>query len=222
MEKEKKKINIKIVLVIIAIVIIAVVGIVVFTNNKEISIISNKTYYKIGDTVSTDIAEFTLNDSQLTIALSNVVDDTYFTPQEYNAEHDAINPLVAKTGHAFVYVDFTLSAIDRSSISVNNNAYHNGDLYKISYNGKTSKGNFEIGAEKVISSNYFGQVLSKEWKRFDGGLGITISKGGKSQFRGYADIENIENLKDKYYITFNLPNSQGKIQDFTYVINAES
>lgn len=220
MEKEKKKINIKIILVIVAIVILAVIGIIVFTSNKGISIFNNETYYHIGDTVSTDIAEFTLNDSQLTIALSNVVDDTYYSPREYDAERDAINPLVAKTGHTFVYVDFTLSAIDRSSISVNDNAYHNGDLYKISYNGKTSKGNFEIGAEKTISSNDFGKVVNGEWERRTNTVaGITISKGGKSQFRGYADIENIENLKDKYYITFKLPNSQGKTQDFTYVIN---
>lgn len=220
MEEKKKKSKLMIIIPIVIVVIIAIVGIVVFTNNKGISIISNKTYYHIGDIVSTDIAEFTLNDSQLTIALSNIVDDKYFTPQEYDAERDAINPLVAKTGHAFVYVDFTLSAVDRSSICVNDTAYHNGDLYKISYKGKTSKGNFEIGAEKTISSNDYGKVANGEWERRSNRVaGITISKGGKSQFRGCAEIENIENLKDKYYITFKLPNSQGKTQDFTYVIN---
>lgn len=220
MEQEKKKSKLKIIIPIVAVVIIAVVGIIIFTrkntNNTGESIFNNETYYHIGDTVSTDIAEFTLNDSKLTIALSNTNDETYFTPREYDATRDGRNPYVASTGHTLVYVDFTLSAIDRSSVNVNDT--FEGSFYKIKYNGKTNNGNFKIGLKKVTSSNYLNEIATGKWEKHTT-TNILISSGGQSQYRAYAEIESDNNLKDKCYITFNLPNSEGKKTPFTYVIN---
>lgn len=58
--------------------------------------------YKVGDTVSTDLLEFTLNDSQLAIALNNQLqigtgftyDNTYYLPKDYNPEADAKTPML--------------------------------------------------------------------------------------------------------------------------------
>lgn len=216
----KKKIIIPI--VIIVIIIITIVGILFMKNKKGNTgevVIKDNECYKIGDTVSTDIAEFTLNNSELAIALSNANDNTYYTPREYNAEKDASNPYVADTGHTFVYVDFTISAIDRSDLNINDS--FNGSFYEIMYNNENYKGNFKIGMEKVESSNYQNKRITGKWEKYNSS-NILISKSGKSQFKGYADIPtNVNDLKDKYYITFNLPNAESKTTPFTYVINAE-
>lgn len=55
--------------------------------------------YEIGDTVSTDIFEFTLDAAALTIALNCSYDDNYFTPKGYSAQSDSGNPFVAPVGH---------------------------------------------------------------------------------------------------------------------------
>lgn len=220
MEEKKKKTKLMIIIPIVIVVIIAVMGIVEFTN-KDKGTRDNKTEesktpeitYKIGDTVSTDIAEFTLNDSQLTIALSNTNDETYYLPKEYNAERDARNPYVASTGRTLVYIDFTLSAIDRSQVNTK-------VPFTVDYNGKDYFCTSNTGYEKKIKSSRY--TINNEWKKFSSS-NILLFTNESSQFRGYGSIEvNIDNLKDKYYITFELPNSEGKTQDFTYVINAES
>lgn len=58
--------------------------------------------YKVGDTVSTDLLEFTLSDSQFAIALNNQLptgaeftyDNTYYLPKVYNPEADAKTPML--------------------------------------------------------------------------------------------------------------------------------
>lgn len=205
--------------IIIAIVVIAIIGIILIqnkNNGETKEVVKEETYYKIGDTVSTDIAEFTLNSSELTIALSNHNDDTYYMPKEYNAKVDAMNPYVADTGHTFAYVDYTLSAIDRSDLNIDN-----GSLFQVTYNNQKYNGNLKIGLEKIESSNFQNKQIGK-WIKYNAS-NMLISKGGKTQYRGYIDINtDIKNLKEKYYIICKIPNSQGTRTTFTYVINAES
>ena len=58
--------------------------------------------YKVGDTVSTDLLEFTLSDSQFAIALNNQLpigaeftyDNTCYLPKDYNPEADAKTPML--------------------------------------------------------------------------------------------------------------------------------
>lgn len=223
MEEKKKKIDLKII-IFIAIVIIAIVGIVIFiTKNKEIPTETkpeskiSETTYKIGDTVKTDIVEFTLNDSQLTIALSNKNDENYYLPKEYNAKEDVGNPYVASVGHTFAYVDLTLSAIDRSKVNIQNAS---SLCNKVFYQNKECNQSATLGLEKKIIS--ITNTINGKWKH-NTSTNILLSPSEKSQFRGYIDLNvNIENLKDTYYITFKLPNSKGNTQDFTYEINAEN
>ena len=221
MEEKSKKVNLKIIIpVAVAIVIIAIIGIVLFTKDKGKGETTESelpdTIYKVGDTVKTDIAEFTLNECALTIALSNINDETYFTPREYDASRDARNPFVAKTGRTYTYVDFTISAIDRSSVKVNDT--FQGNFVEIKYNNNSYKRNFIIGMEKTEKSAFANVNANNKWEKYTA-TNILISAGGKSQYKCYADIEeDIKNLNDKFYITFYLPNSKGTTP-FTYVVN---
>ena len=54
--------------------------------------------YKIGDTVSTDIFEFTLDAAALAIALNRSYDDNYFTPKDYHGAPTGRFPLRADDG----------------------------------------------------------------------------------------------------------------------------
>lgn len=200
----------------ILIIVIIIVGIIVITGKETNNSKIPKKCYKIGDTVSTDIAEFTLNDSKLTIALSNLSDETYYTPKKYDSEKDKMNPYVANTGHALVYVDFTLSAIDRTTIDVNGGS-STKNLVNILYKGETYSSNFKIGLEKRLIDNMYN--TNGKWEEYTPS-NILLTAGNKSQFRGYAYYElKTTNLEDTYYLIFNLPNSDGKTTPFTYIIN---
>lgn len=208
-KKEKKKV-IKIVSLIIGIILI------VLCTCKIIESI-NTTYYNIGDTVATDLAELTLNKCELTIALSNTNDDTYFLPKKYDSSDDINNPFVAKAGHTLVFVDFTLRAKDRDSINVNDS--FRGNFYEVQYGKNKFKGNFEFGLEKIEKSTFANEFANSKWQKHTSS-NILISKGGESQFRASAEIATeVKSLDNKFYITFNLPNSEGKTTSFTYVVN---
>lgn len=75
----------------------------------------NIQYYKLGDTVSTDIFEFTLNAAEFTIALNNVNDDDRYTPKAYDPQDDADNPYVAPVGHTYAAFSYTVSNLNRAS-----------------------------------------------------------------------------------------------------------
>ena len=93
--------------------------------------------YQIGDTVSTDIFEFTLDAAAFTIALNRVYGSDYFTPKEYDASADSGNPFVASVGHTYVAFTYTVKCLDRSS-----NEFHDGirGSVSIEYNGQTVSG----------------------------------------------------------------------------------
>ena len=155
-----------------------------------------------------------------------------YTPKEFDRQEDLNNPYTADTGHTLAWFDFTMSAIDRSDIDID---LYSDTLVKVKYNnkdysykkkiGQSSSTDFTIGREKKIESNgtlVNGriQMLTGTWRDFSSISGILLLAGEKSQFRGYMQIpENITNLQDKFYITFMIPNSNGKTTPFTYVIN---
>ncbi len=76
-------------------------------------------------------------------------------------------------------------------------------------------------AEKLENATAYGKVANNKWKRMETANEILYANE-KASFRYCIDIEEITNLKDKYYVTFRLPNSTGKTTPFTYVINAET
>ena len=69
-------------------------------------------YLSPGDTVSTDILTFTLDEAQLAVALDSTLNENYAEPKEYDPQTDAQNPFVAATGHT--YAAFVQAQMDRS------------------------------------------------------------------------------------------------------------
>lgn len=228
MEQKKKKSKLMIIIFIaIVVIVVGIIAVIVNSKGNNINGIIGKEptkCYHIGDTVSTDIVEFTLNDSQLAIALDNVyrtnkvVNENYLKPKEYNAEEDSQMPsaFVTNLGETYVYMEFTVEAIERSNVMIG--SITNSEKYvTIQYNNNKYSAEPTLGLAKKLkgSGNSFINVWQKPSLSY-----ISESRGEKEQFRAYTTIkETIENLKDKYYITFKLPNSQGKTQNFTYVIN---
>lgn len=206
--------------IFILIAIVVIIGIVyVLLNKGDNSIIQGtKNYYYIGDTVKTDIAEFTLNNSELAIALSNVKNETYYTPVEYNSEQHQKNPFVADTGCTLVYIDFTLSAIDRSNVDVDETNFISVKYKNKNYNDKYHKTTYrnllDFGMLKQLSGKTNGEFSEYNSNN------ILLHTGDKVQVRGNYQIPtDVDSLKDTYYITFKLPTSNGKTNEFTYAIN---
>ncbi len=181
----------------------------------------SSTYYKLGETVSTDIFEFTLNAAEFTIALNNINDDKHFTPKEYNAQADNDNPYVAPIGHTYAAFSYTVTNINRAS-----SEFHSGSFASVEYENKKYSA-LEEGAyyqyeqEQYMDVN--GMLKTKkggEWY-FDPGENLLLLTGEKETRRAYIDIEaTINDLSADVKITFKIPNSEGKTEAFTYLVTA--
>lgn len=173
-----------------------------------------KILYHIGDTVLTDIAEFTLNNSEFAIAMSNVSNDNYFTPKEYNPNTDVGlgDRYLAEVGKTFVYCDFTITACSRSGLNIEELAsevIYNNQKYPIL--------SYYYGAVNHIKSSYY-NVKEGVWEK-SGSSNIMMLSGDKSQVRvGFKISTEVENLKDSYEIKFELPNSKGEKEKFSYLV----
>lgn len=180
------------------------------------------TYYKLGDTVSTDIFEFTLNSAEYTLALNNVTDETYFTPKEYDATKDNNNPYVAPVGHTYAAFSYTVTNLDRAS-----GKFHEGSFATVTYEGKdydtVEEGAYFIYADKYIkeSSGYATTLKAGEW-RSKVGSNFLLMAGEKETRRAYIDVAaDIKDLNADVTITVAVPASDGKKTEFTYLITEQ-
>ncbi len=183
-------------------------------NSNEESRISEPevTYYYIGDTVSTDIVEFTLDDAAFAIALNNNSGDNYCTPKEYDAEEDYRNPYVANIGETLVFYEFTIKNLDRtthimalsSTVEYNDQQYDERDINKaLYYHSNTSnKDPYVWYMDKVTES-------------------VALYAAETESHRAYTTIKtDVADLNDNFAITFSLSTSSGEKESFTYLINA--
>ena len=169
------------------------------SKEKEESQPKEKTY-RIGDTVSTDIMEFTLNASEPSTKLSSITDQSYGLPTEYK-EGDT-GRFVAPKGKSYVYTEFTVSNKDRVI------HYFKKSNINTIYNGETIPVSFS-----VTKRDYFWDYAD-EWDNEDLHPEETIS------IRGYNTITGeVDELKGQYKISISLPNSSGKNETFTYVVD---
>ena len=190
---------------------------------------NSETYYQLGETVSTDIFEFTLDEADLAIALNNERNTSFFLPKEYDSNLDANNSYVAPVGHTLVAFTYTVNNINRSS-----SEFHKGygSFAKATYNGKeygaSSEGGgkgFEEGAyylyeNKIVMNEYkkMETYKSNTWYRFPSN-NFFLSAGNKETRRAFFDIAtNVDSLNDEFYITIEVPNSKGEVESFTYII----
>ena len=166
-------------------------------------------YYKIGDTVSTDIIEFTLDEAELAVALSNTVDENYFQPKEYDPQRDAQNPLVAAKGHTYATFSYTICNLDRTN--------YNGQLPFVTAEYKDTTSNKQVdGAEYkgdtwiTTGNNPTSPVYS--WR-------FVLDVGIERSFRSFIDIPvEADNLTDEFLLNIELPVSDGTTSIYTYKI----
>ena len=169
-------------------------------------------YYKIGDTVSTDIVEFTLDEAELAIALSNMQDETYGMPKEYSPQEDAQNPFVAATGHTYATFTYTLTNLDRTSF--------NGELPLISaqYQDAVSDKQVdcaELPAESGVWESNGNNPASPVYSWH-----FVLKAGEQRSFRSFIDVPvEAEALTDSFLLTAELPVSDGSTASFSYLID---
>lgn len=167
--------------------------------------------YALGETVSTDIVEFTLNEGQLAIALNNTINDSYFLPKEYDATSDARNPFVAAKGHTLVAFTFTVKNTDRASFSIGGT--FDAKFIDVEYDGKTYSGETDFG--------YVSYNLGETWEKYDVG-NILLSAGECRTLRSYVDISvDAADLKDDFILNVYLPTSGGQTEQFSYLVTEE-
>lgn len=168
-------------------------------------------YYQIGDTVSTDIVEFTLDEAELAIALSNMQDETYGMPKEYSSQEDAQNPFVAAKGHTYATFTYTLNNLDRTSF--------NGELPLVSaqYQDAVSDKQVdcaELSAESGVWESNGNNPVSPVYSWH-----FVLDVGEQRSFRSFIDLPvEAESLTDSFILTAELPVSDGSTASFSYLI----
>lgn len=178
-------------------------------------------YYQIGETVSTDIFEFTLEEADLAIALNRVLNDSYFTPKKYDAKEDSGNPYVASIGHTMVVFTYTVENINRETSDFNETRFSTAKYNNKQYSAK----NFEEGAyylyenRTVINANGKMETQRANVWYTRPSSGMLLTAGEKESRKACFEIETeVENLTDEFYITVKVPNSKGKKESFTYIV----
>lgn len=179
------------------------------------------TYYKLGDTVSTDIFEFTLNAAEFTVALNNINDDNRYTPKEYDPEEDDDNPYVAPVGHTYAAFSYTVTNLNRASSEFHTGSFASVEYENKKYSAMDEGAYFQYEQEQYMDVN--GSLKTKkagEWYS-DPGNNLLLLTGEKETRRARIDIEaEIKDLTADVKITFKIPNSEGKTEDFTYLVTS--
>lgn len=180
----------------------------------------------VGETASTDIAQFTLKDAQFAYYLSNVVNGNYLTPtDESNIMY------AASTGHCFVSLTFTLTNIDRGGYLSFCDSFPE-DQWKpnfvLKYEGKEYPVNSYTLDDKdgeTFSMKYAVEV-DKETVGYIKKIGTSncLLRAGSTVTIRAAGVVAVdpENLTDGFELSVNVPNSKGEYETFTYAVPARA
>lgn len=152
----------------------------------------------LGDTVTTDFMEFTLDNAQLAVA----IETDNFTPIEYSPE---VKGYVAAKGHTFVLLDFTIKNLDRVNYlyATSNNSgatehYLNFDVeYKDNtYTGFSSPATPEISVRYLMEKNADGS-----WEIMDNLTRHILEVDETKTIRCYFDIPvEVDSVSDTFKI----------------------
>ncbi len=184
-----------------------------------------ETKLAVGETASSDIAQFTLENAEFAYYLSNTVDESYLVPTD-----DANEMFAASTGHCFVSLTFTLTNIDRGgSLSFGGSfedpwrpnfvLEYEGKEYPVnSYSlnnkdGETFSLTHAAIIDKETAAN-INEIDTMNWP-LDAGSTVTIRAAG-------VVAVDPENLTDGFELSVNVPNSKGEYETFTYAVPARA
>lgn len=176
--------------------------------------------YALGETVSTDLADFTLEDSVFTYYVSNV-STNYVEPMD--EPNELFN---ASIGHCYVSLTFTIANKDRGgSISFAGFSSEWSPKFQVSYNGaaypvngfdlndNNGKSYLDLGFSAVVDKDT-GKVIEKH----DSG-NYLLSAGETVTLRAFGVIAvEPENLTDGFDLTVSVLNSQGVHEQFIYTV----
>jgi len=171
--------------------------------------------YHIGDTVSTDLVEITLEDAGFAIAMESSwpfgegispSEDHLLTPKEYDSTDDAKNPYVASIGHTLVYLTFSANNLDRSSLPLDYiaSAEYGGEAYE-SWTISADDHWYAVRTDFTHAASVVSNIL--------------LSTGGPHQYRGYFDIPvEPSSLDETFLLTLYLPNPDGSLSAFVFEV----
>ncbi len=169
--------------------------------------------FHLGEMVSTDILEFTLDYAEFAIALHNgsAGDWKYIClPKDYDADKDDNSCFVAAMGHTLISLEFTAKNLNRVDMSIADQS--DSKFLTVKY----------MDTEYVWECNS-GLYPSKDgydWEGVEGSAKTTPQE--IMHFRTSADIAtNVADLTDPFSISFELPTSSGEKEKFTYCITKE-
>lgn len=177
----------------------------------------------VGETASTDLAEFTLENGVFTYYVSNA-STNYVEPTD-----EANNMFAASVGKCYVSVTFTISNKDRGgSLSYAGHFPEWAPNWTVSYGGKDYpvKG-FDLNNNAGSSSMslQYAAVMNKETgnvvEKHDSG-NYLLSAGETVTLRTFGIIDvDPENLTDGFDFTAGVLNSKGEYEYFTYAVPAK-
>ena len=189
------------------------------TSNSTVEPEEETQYYQLGDTVSTDIIEFTLDEASMTIALSSVYDENFFTAKEYDAQNDADNPYVAPKGHTYAAFTYTVTNLDRASVK-----FHNGSFASVEYAdeiySELEEGAYFLyqDAEYLDSNGKLQKDEANTWHSYPS-ENLLLSVGETETRRAYVDMTvDVEDMSSDFKLIVEIPTSDGTKSSFTYLI----
>ncbi|MCR5796388.1 MAG: Ig-like domain-containing protein [Eubacterium sp.] len=180
-------------------------------------------HYQIGDTVSTDMFEFTLVSSELSYGAENLMTDDYLTPTTDYSN----NPFVADTGTTLVILEVKVKNLNRTSSSIADR-WTTGDWswdWRMSYDGSDYDlcswnwsleyySPVELGVSAVSSNG-------TNWSDYGSSCYI-IDSGETAYFRIPTIVDvDVSDFSSPYDLVINIPSSDGENVEFIYSVNGD-
>lgn len=178
-------------------------------------------YYQLGDTVSTDILDFTLLDCKFAIYASATLNETYLQPVEESTMYGA------KVGHSLAIPSFTITNKDRSgNINIGANG---GELsWSISYGDKEwflRKFGLDDSEPSPLMSLSPGAIIdpnSGNMIEKHDAMNYLLDAGETISFRTIGVlVGEPENYNDEFKFNVEIPTSSGSKTSFTYIVTEE-
>lgn len=182
-------------------------------------------YYQIGDTVSTNLFNFTLDAAELAIALENTYGESFGDPKEYNPQEDSNNIFVAPTGHTYVAFTYTVENVSRTSGNFHDcGRITNGGFVDVIYKGEKYDTTIDDCAVMYYQDHQYldinGQLKTEAANRWytNPSNNMLVGASEKQSRKAYADFAvEVDSLTDEFYLCVRVPSSEGS-EVFTYYI----
>jgi len=173
--------------------------------------------YSLGDTVSTDIMEFTLDNAEFSFYASSVNDETYATPVEKTSGIFQTNK-----GHTFVCMKFQIKNTDRGGINIGDVGENHFNPYIVYKGEKHDIKGFDLNFEDGVAFTFRWSLCGSSYnnmKKFESS-NILMDSEEKLAIQTLGQINTEPNaLTDGFEFVIELENSAGEIETFTYVID---